>query len=84
MISKEDTQILKELAISMVIVQHLGQVFHIVALNPLGPIGVCIFLFISGYGLSCSYKKNGRNKYFSKRVLKVYIPYLVSVAIFSI
>lgn len=55
MASKEDTQILKGLAISMVIVQHLGQVFHIVALNPLGPIGVCIFLFISGYGLSCSY-----------------------------
>lgn len=84
MISKEDTQILKGLAISMVIVEHLGQVLHIGALNPLGPIGVCLFLFISGYGLSCSYKKNGRNKYFSKRILKVYIPYLASIAIFSI
>ena len=84
MISKEDTQILKGLAISMVIVEHLGQVLHIAALNPLGPIGVCLFLFISGYGLSCSYKKNGRNKYFSKRILKVYIPYLASIAIFSI
>lgn len=84
MISKEDTQILKGLAISMVMVEHLGQVLHIAALNPLGPIGVCLFLFVSGYGLSCSYKKNGRNKYFSKRILKVYIPYLVSIAIFSI
>lgn len=84
MISKEDTQILKGLAISMVIVEHLGQVLHISALNPLGPIGVCLFLFISGYGLSCSYKKNGRNKYFSKRVLKVYIPYLASIVLFSI
>lgn len=84
MISKEDTQILKGLAILMVIVEHLGQVLHITALNPLGPIGVCLFLFVSGYGLSCSYKKNGRNKYFSKRILKVYIPYLVSIAIFSI
>ena len=84
MISKEDTQILKGLAISMVIVEHLGQVFCIAALNPLGPIGVCLFLFVSGYGLSCSYKKNGRNKYFSKRVLKVYIPYLASIVLFSI
>ena len=84
MISKEDTQILKGLAISMVIVEHLGQVFRIAALNPLGPIGVCLFLFVSGYGLSCSYKKNGRNKYFSKRVLKVYIPYLASIVLFSI
>ena len=84
MISKGDTQILKGLAISMVIVEHLGQVFRIAALNPLGPIGVCLFLFVSGYGLSCSYRKNGRNKYFSKRVLKVYIPYLASIVLFSI
>lgn len=84
MISKEKTQILKGLAISMVIIDHLGQVFHIYALNLLGVIGVCIFLFISGYGLSCSYKKNGRSRYFLKRILKVYIPYLVSIALFSI
>lgn len=84
MISKEDTQFLKGLAILMVIVEHLGQVLHIAALNPLGPIGVCLFLFISGYGLSYSYEKNGRNGYLKKRVLKVYVPYLVSVIIFSV
>lgn len=84
MISKEDTQLLKGLAILMVIVEHLGQVLHIAALNPLGPIGVCLFLFISGYGLSYSYEKNGRNGYLKKRVLKVYVPYLVSVIIFSL
>lgn len=84
MISKEDTQILKGLAILMVIVEYLGQVLHIAALNPLGPIGVCLFLFISGYGLSCSYEKNGKNRYFSKRVLKVYIPYLVSIILFCV
>lgn len=66
MISKEDTQLLKGLAILMVIVEHLGQVLHIAALNPLGPIGVCLFLFISGYGLSYSYEKNGRNGYLKK------------------
>ena len=51
MISKEDTRILKGLAISIVIVEHLGRVLHIGALNPLGPIGVFLFFFISGYGL---------------------------------
>ncbi len=83
MISKEDTKLLKGIAITMVIVEHLGQVFHINVLNPLGPIGVCLFLFISGYGLSCSYEKNGRARYFSKRVMKVYIPYLVSIGLFA-
>lgn len=82
--SKEDTQLLKGLAILMVMTEHLGQVLHISALNPLGPIGVCLFLFVSGYGLSCSYEKNGRSRYFSKRVLKVYIPYLVSIALFCV
>ena len=82
MISKEDTQLLKGIAIMMVIVEHLGQVLHINALNPLGPIGVCLFLFISGYGLSFSYEKNGRDRYFTKRMLKVYIPYIVSVVLF--
>ena len=84
MISKEDTQLLKGLAIMMVIIQHIGQILHISVLNPLGPIGVCLFLFISGYGLSFSYEKNGRSGYFVKRVLKVYIPYLVSIALFCV
>lgn len=84
MISKEETQLLKGLAIIMVLVEHLGQVLHIGALNPLGPVGVCIFLFVSGYGLACSYEKNGRNRYFSKRILKVYIPYIISVVLFCL
>ena len=84
MISKEETQLLKGLAIIMVLVEHLGQVLHISALNPLGPVGVCIFLFVSGYGLACSYEKNGRNRYFSKRILKVYVPYIISVVLFCL
>lgn len=84
MIAKDDTQLLKGIAIIMVIAEHLGQVLHIGILNPLGPVGVCLFLLISGYGLSYSYENNGRNGYFRKRVLKVYIPYLISVICFSV
>lgn len=84
MISKQDTQMLKGVAILMVITQHLGQTLHISLLNPLGSIGVCLFLFVSGYGLSCSYDNNGRNNYFFKRILKVYTPYLVSVILFCV
>ena len=56
MISKEETQLLKGLAIIMVLVEHLGQVLHISALNPLGPVGVCIFLFVSGRQSVCGGK----------------------------
>lgn len=84
MISKKDTIMLKGIAILMVITQHIGQAFHVSIVNPLGPIGVFIFLFLSGYGLSVSYEKNGVKKYLSKRIIKVYIPYLLSIALFCL
>ena len=48
MITKEETQLLKGIAILLVVFEHIGQVFHLSVLNPLGPIGVCLFLFVSG------------------------------------
>jgi peptidoglycan/LPS O-acetylase OafA/YrhL len=32
------------------------------------------FLFLSGYGCCCSYKKNGINGYWEKKITKIYIP----------
>lgn len=84
LISRDETNALKGIAILMVIVEHIGQAFNIGMMNPLGPIGVCLFLFLSGYGLSRSYQDKGRNKYFQKKIIKVYIPYVVAVIIFLI
>lgn len=83
-ISRKQTKILKGIAISAVVVQHIGQAFHIGIVNPLGPLGVFLFLFLSGYGMSCSYEANGRKKYFQKKLIKVYLPYCFTVMLFLI
>lgn len=82
LISRSESTILKGLAIGMIILQHIGQAFQISAVNPLGPIGVFLFLFLSGYGLMSSYIKNGLKFYFSRRLIRVYIPYAVVVILF--
>lgn len=56
-ITKQQTTVLKAVSIIMVVIEHIGQVNNIGFLNPLGPIGVFVFLFLSGYGLYKSFKK---------------------------
>ncbi len=46
-------------------------------LSPLGGTGVAIFLIISGYGLTESYKRQGLANFWQKRLLKVYFPYAI-------
>lgn len=84
LITKQDTQVLKGAAIAMVVVQHIGQIFHINAVNPLGPVGVFIFLFLSGFGLSCSYVAKGRTDYFKKKLFKIYFPYAIAMVLFLV
>lgn len=52
--------------------------------NPFGPlnvgyVGVDIFLFLSGYGLSASYTKNSISKFYKNRIVKIYPIYFISV-----
>lgn len=75
-ISKEVSKGIKGLAIIMVIISHIGIAYKVNILYYLGPIGVTWFLFLSGYGLTKSYEKNGLNGYFQKRFKKVMMPYL--------
>lgn len=82
LITRDDTRILKGIAIIMVVVQHLGQAVDIGIVNPLGPIGVFLFLFLSGYGLTCSYLVNGRREYLKKKIMKVYAPYAFAIVLF--
>ena len=81
MISIYNSNSLKGIAIVMIILCHIVGVFGVRYATPLGGIGVSIFLFISGYGLNESYKKNGLNNFISKRVKKVLIPYWIIVII---
>lgn len=53
-------------------------------LTPLGGIGVAMFLITSGYGLNESYKRNGLNGFWKKRLGRVYLPYLFVAIIFAV
>lgn len=75
-VSLELSSLLKGMAIIFIAFCHVGNYFCRF-LTPLGGIGVAIFLFISGYGLTCSYYKNGLYNYWLKRIATVFIPYLI-------
>ena len=49
--------------------------------TPLGGIGVAIFLFISGYGLNESYKKNGLSHYWRNKIVRVLVPYFIIITL---
>lgn len=75
---REFTTILKGIAIILIIISHCsghwmcGRLF-----TPCGGIGVSLFLITSGYGLNESYKSKGLNKFWRKRIGKVWLPYVV-------
>lgn len=77
------TTVLRGIAILMVYLQHtmggLGSRFF----TPLGGGGVAIFLIISGFGLSESYKKKGLSQYWKKKFLHVFFPWILIFFIFQ-
>ena len=67
-------------AMTMVIVYHLFCWVY----NPIGPfnigyVGVDIFLFLSGLGLSYSFEKNSITQYYKNRIKRIYPIYFLSV-----
>lgn len=50
--------------------------------TPFGGMGCAIFLFLSGYGLSESYKKTGLKHYWLKKVSRLVIPYVLAIGFF--
>jgi len=66
---------IKGIAITIIILGHLGNLFDIRYFTPLGAIGVSCFLIVSGYGLSTSYEKNGLKNYWTKK-LPIYMIYV--------
>ncbi|WP_281518618.1 acyltransferase family protein [Thomasclavelia cocleata] len=67
---------IKGMAILIIIMGHLGNIFGVRVFNPLGSCGVAIFLFCSGYGLQKSYYKKNLKNYWKKRFFAAYIPYI--------
>lgn len=78
-LSAFQTQTLSGLAIFLIVVSHIGNVSGVRYFTPFGNIGVGLFLMLSGYGLSESFKVNGLEKYFTKRIKRVLIPYWITI-----
>lgn len=76
LLSFEQTDILKGIAILLVVVSHVGLQWTRFA-TPLDGIGVAIFLALSGYGLSKSYDRFGLKEYWRKRIIAVIVPYFI-------
>ena len=81
----EQTQYLKGIAILLIILHHtIGQARETTIATPLGGIGVAMFLFMSGYGLQESYKKNKLSGFWRKKILRIFVPYTIFITINSI
>lgn len=82
-ITKEESQVLKAISIIAIILCHFGGWIYeppmIVARisGSFCQAGVFMFLFLSGYGIMSSYKTNGIDRYWAKRLNKIYIPFLM-------
>ena len=79
--SRDLTTVGKGVAIAIIIYGHLGNLFNIRYLTPLGGIGVAMFLILSGFGINESWKKNGLQRFWSKRLVGVMLPYVIVEAV---
>ena len=83
--NKQCTTALRGLAILIIMIGHVGvSGFECRYFNPFGGIGVAMFLFLSGYGLTESYKKNGLDSFWKKKALRITIPYLLWIPFYHI
>lgn len=77
------TNQMKGIAILIIIVSHVAQALsypgYLSLFHHLGFPSVAIFLILSGYGIFLSVEKKGLNNFFSKRVMRVYIPFILAM-----
>lgn len=85
MISKAETNAIKAISIISVILCHFygwiyksTDIFSVIA-GSLAQCGVFLFLFLSGYGICKSFRQNGLDGYWKKRLVKIYIPFIIVV-----
>lgn len=93
MIDIKTSKMFRGIAILMVIASHYAAAMFVEPVRPAlrlfistwGVYGVDIFFVLSGYGLVKAYEKNGIDGLFVvKRIINVYIPYLLIIGFFAI
>lgn len=80
--SKEQSTFLKGIAVILVIISHFWGGYNLRVFTPLGGVGVAMFLFLSGYGLSKSFDKSGLESYWWKKLTRIGIPWLIWCCMF--
>lgn len=84
----EHTNLLKGYSILIITLCHIAQAIGIQHVQFVAAIGVAVFMFCSGYGLSISYQKNGLEGYWRKKCKKIIMPYyiikILLVVLFSV
>lgn len=80
-LSQDISSVCKGFACCIIMLSHIGNIFGVRYLTPLGSWGVGIFLLFSGYGLELSVNKKGLKGYWKKRMVAAWIPYAVAETI---
>lgn len=78
-LSKDNTTAMKGLFAVSIVLCHLSEmpgVDNLYFFKGTGNLGVSMFFFLSGYGLMCSYNKNGIKGFIKKRFSSVLIPFI--------
>lgn len=83
-LNREFTESLKGVAILLVVLHHMSINTGTRIYSFLGGLGVAIFLILSGFGLSESYKKRGLTNFWTNRFVRVVIPYWMTLFIFDL
>lgn len=89
-VSSNDTSSYKFYLSILILFHHLAiqtELYGFREFKQWGSIIVGNFLFISGYGLMASYEKKGKKyfeHFFSKRLLKIYIPFIIATLTYTI
>ena len=79
--NREYTTFLKGVCMLLIMISHATNSFSFGRpFTPLGGIGVAVFLIVSGYGINESVKKAGFKDFWVKRIIKVWMPYVIAVA----
>lgn len=82
-LNRDVTTTLKGVAVLLVMLQHAGAFgFGNIIFAPFGGIEVAIFLFLSGFGLTESYKLQGLTLFWKKKMLRILVPYIMWLPIY--
>ena len=82
--SRTHTTLLKGVGILCILWGHAGLAWRFSGIQWVAAVGVSLFLLLSGYGIAASWQRGGLERYWSKRLRKVLVPYLAVFGALSV